>query len=227
MKKVLKTILVLALAALCLTAVAAAADAPASGICDVTVEAAFSGKVALTAQKADGTAVSTTTPSGEKAVYADAVKVQLTYTGTNLDAAAQYLVVVLTDNQTVPTENNVGYIDQTSGTVTFTIYPESLVNDKTYSIYISTSSATDSNFTSGLTKVGSFSYYAPYTRGDVNEDKKINTADAMQCFNHFVHNITLTGNRFLAADVAAPTGTVNTADGMRILNYFVHNITEL
>lgn len=220
MKKAFKTVLVLALAVLCLTAVAAAAEAD-SGICDVTPAAG----VTLTPKDAQGNnvAAASTIPEGATNFYPGAVKVGMSYT-TNVQSDAYYLVLVLTGESDTPVESNVAYVDQATGTVSFDIYPSALKSGETYRIKLS------SNASSGvttLTDMGTFSYYAAYTRGDVNEDGRINTADAMQCFNHFVHNITLTGNRFLAADVAAPTGTVNTADGMRILNYFVHNITEL
>ncbi len=216
MKKAIKMVLVLALAVLCLTAVAAAAEGPASGICDVTV---VNNDVTVTAQKADKTAVTTPTAQDGKQVYADAVRLEVKYTAAV--ANAQYVVMVLNDGNTVPTESNVAYIDQ-NGDAVFNVYPATLENGKTYDVYLS------SNASAGIqaaVKVASFGYYAAYTPGDVNEDGKINTPDAMQCFNHFVGNITLTGNQFLAADVTADN-KVNTVDGMKILNMFVGNISE-
>lgn len=221
MKKAFRIVLALALAVLCLTAVAAAATS-ASGVCDPKVEAGFTSTVTLEAQKADGTAVSTPTEQEGKQVYADAVKVKLTYTGA--DANAQYMVLVLNDGTTVPTESNVAFIDQANGTIAFDIYPKTLENGKTYDVYLTTDSTTDTNV--GMDKkVASFGYYAAFTPGDVNEDGSINTRDAMQCFNHFVGNTTLTGNQFLAADVVTDN-SVNTRDAMMILNYFAGNITE-
>ncbi len=216
MKKAIKMVLVLALAVLCLTAVAAAAEGPASGICDVTV---VNNDVTVTAQKADKTAVTTPTTQDGKQVYADAVRLEVKYTAAVADA--QYVVMVLNDGNTVPTESNVAFIDQ-NGTATFDVYPGTLENGKTYDVYIS------SNAASGIqaaTKVASFGYYAAFTPGDVNEDGAIDTLDAMQCFSHFVGNTTLTGNQFLAADVTDPIGTVDSMDGMRILNFYVGNIS--
>ncbi len=219
MKKAIKMVLVLALAVLCLTAVAAAAEGPASGICDVTVESGYTATVTVKALKADKTEVATPTAQDGKQVYADAVRLEVKYTAA--EANAQYVVLVLNDGTAVPTESNVAYIDQ-NGTATFDVYPATLENGKTYDIYLS------SNATTGITghvKVASFGYYAAYTPGDVNEDGSINVQDAMQCFQHFVHKITLTGNKFLAADVTAD-GNVNVQDGMKILQYFTHKITE-
>lgn len=222
MKKAFKTVLVLALAVLCLTAVAAAADAPASGICDVTVESGFSGSVTWKAQKADGTQVSSTTASGEKQVYADAVKLELTYTGA--DASAQYLVLALNDGTTVPTETNVSYVDQDGGksAVTFTIYPSALVNDKTYNVYFSSNSSTDANV-SAMTKVASFGYYAAYKLGDVDESGSITASDALAALRISVGDGTWTENQRLAAD-ADKSSAVTASDALLILRASVGDV---
>lgn len=216
MKKVFRTALILALAVLCLCLCASAAEAT-SGIYNVTTTSGTT----LTPQDASGNNVTAATaPAGlTGSFYPGAVRVKMTYSGAA--SGAQYLVLALNDGTSVPTESNVAYIDQTSGTVIFDIYPSKLENEKTYHIYLS-SDAAGSN---GLTEVGSFQYYAPYKLGDVNSDGSINVVDAMLCFNHFVKNTTLTGNDFLAADVVKDN-VVNVQDGMQILNYFVKNITE-
>lgn len=222
MKKAFRIVLVLALAVLCLTAVAAAADAPASGICDVKVEDAFSGKITLEAQKADGTPVATPTTQEEgKEVYADAVKVKLTYTGA--DSNAQYLVLALNDNTTVPTENNVAFIDQTNGNVTFDVYPKTLENGKTYNIYLSSDAA--SGDVTQMTKVGSFGYYAAYKLGDVNEDGEIDVKDVSRLVQAVVGNITLEGNSRLAGNVVVDED-IDVKDVTRLVNFVVGNITE-
>ncbi len=219
MKKAIKMVLVLALAVLCLTAVAAAAEGPASGICDVTVESGYTDTVTVKALKADKTEVTTPTAQDGKQVYADAVRLEVKYTAAVADA--QYVVLVLNDDTGIPTESNVTFIDQ-NGTAVFDVYPGTLENGKTYSIQIS------SNATSGIhdaKKVASFGYYAAYTPGDVNEDGNINTQDAMQCFRHFAKKITLSGNQFLAADVQTDN-KVNVQDGMQILRYYAKKITS-
>lgn len=224
MKKAFRIVLVLALAVLCLTAVAAAADTPASGLCDPTVESAYASRVTLTAQKADGTPVSTPTTQEGKAVYADAVKVELTCTGA--DTAAQYLVYVVTGESATPTESNMKFIDQTggTGTATFTIYPQTLENGATYSIYLASSSSTDA--VKEAVKVGSFGYYAAYKLGDVNEDGVIDAFDAMAVINHVLENEALTGNKLLAANVDTNNPEIDAFDAMKIINYVLENITE-
>ncbi len=220
MKKAIKIVLALALVVLCLTAVAAAAgDTPASGICDVKAETTPAG-ITMQAMKVDGTVVSTPTTQEGKEVYADAVKVKVTYSGAT--SGQQYLVFVLNDATGTPTESNVVFIDQ-ADTVAFEVYPKELVNGTTYTVYLS--SDADAGDITAATKVGSFGYYAAYKLGDVNSDTRINTQDAMLCFNHFTGKTTLTGNQFLAADVLTD-GKVNVQDGMKILNYFTGKITE-
>lgn len=226
MKKAFKTVLVLALAVLCLTAVAAAADAPASGICDVTVESGFSGSVTWKAQKADGTAVTTPTTQGEGTaqhqVYADAVKLELTYTGA--DSAAQYLVLALDDETKVPTETNVSFVDQDGGktSVVYTIYPSALENGKTYNVYLSSNSSTDTNV-SAMTKVASFSYYAAYKLGDVDEDGEITATDARYALALSVGNATTpkgqpwSANQRLAAEVDGDATGVTATDARYIM----------
>ncbi len=217
MKKAIKMVLVLALAVLCLTAVAAAAEGPASGICNVDV---VNNDVTVKALKADKTEVTTATEQDGKQVYADAVRLEVSYSAA--EASAQYVVMVLNDGNTVPTESNVAFIDQ-NGTATFDVYPGTLENGKIYDVYIS------SNATGGITaatKVASFGYYAAYTPGDVNEDGKINAFDAMAVINHVLKNETLTGNQLLAANVDATRPGIDAFDAMKIINYVLKNITE-
>lgn len=222
MKKVWKTVLVLALAVLCLTAVAAAAEAPASGICNVTVESGFSGSVTWKAQKADGTQVTTATSEG---VYADAVKLELTYTGA--DSSAQYLVLVLNDGTEVPTEKNVSYVDQDGGktSVVFGLYPSSLTSGKTYDVYLSSNASTGA--VTGMTKVASFGYYAAYKLGDVNEDGAIKPNDALCALQIYAgtSGVTWTENQRLAADVTKD-GNVRPNDALKILQLYAGVITE-
>ena len=61
--------------------------------------------------------------------------------------------------------------------------------------------------------------------GDVNEDGKINSVDALNCLNHAVGKITLTGKKFEAADNNGD-GTVNSIDALNILNYAVGKTTS-
>lgn len=212
MKRGLCGALALALAISCGCVTALAADAPTqAGIYNVTA----SGGVSVTVPGVTGSAA--TIDGKTVTFYPGGEKVSVAYSG----GEGQYLVLALAGSGTIPTESNIAYIDQNE-TASFTVYPGSLASGETYHIYLSSDAATGIQ---GLTEVGSFQYYAPYTLGDVNEDTKINTVDAMQVVNHFVGNTTLTGNRLLAADVNKDS-KVNTVDAMRIVNLFVGNIDQ-
>lgn len=209
MKKVFKTVLVLALAVLCLTAVAAAAEAD-SGICDVTP----ANGATLTPKDAQGNNVSaaSTLPEGATNFYPGAVKVGMSYT-TNVDPTAYYLVLVLTGDSNTPTETNVAYVDQATGTVSFDIYPSALKSGETYRIKLS------SNASSGvttLTDMGTFSYYAAYKLGDVDESGSITASDALAALRISVGDGTWTENQRLAAD-ADKSSAVTASDALLIL----------
>lgn len=216
MKKVFKTVLVLALAVLCLTAVAAAAEAD-SGICDVMPAAG----VTLTPKDAQGNNVSaaSTLPEGATNFYPGAVKVGMSYT-TNVDPTAYYLVLVLTGESDTPVESNVAYVDQATGTVSFVIYPSALKSGETYRIKLS------SNAPSGvttLTDMGTFSYYAAYKLGDVDENGEINASDALAALRISVGDGTWTENQRLAAD-ANKDEEVAAADALLILRASVGDV---
>lgn len=220
MKKVFRTALILALAVLCLCLCASAAEAT-SGIYNVTNSVG----ITMTPQDASGNDVAAATaPAGlTGSFYPGAVRVKMTY--PSAVSGAQYLVLALNDGTKIPTETNVAYIDQTSGTVTFDIYPSKLENEKTYDIYLSS----DAAGSDGLTKVGSFQYYAPYTLGDVNDDGRITPDDALYALQIYAgiknQGQEWTENQKLAADVNK-NGSVTPDDALRILQRYAGQITE-
>lgn len=200
-----------------------------SGIYDVVVEAGFENVVSFTPQRADGTAADITRITireTEKEIYAEAVKLVFTYSGAV--SGSQYLALVLDDEQAVPRDSNIAYIDQIEAagqTVSFILYPKTLVNGKNYSVYLSSNAGTN---VTDMTKVASFQYYAPYVLGDVNEDGKINATDATQIlryYNNLLPNalVDVNGNdiasRIQAADVNAD-GKINATDATQILRYY-------
>lgn len=63
------------------------------------------------------------------------------------------------------------------------------------------------------------------TLGDVNNDKKINTLDAIMILQHISKKITLTETQSLAADTSKD-GKINTLDVIRILQYISKKITQ-
>ena len=197
----------------------AAGDTPPteSGFQAVTIASGYESKVTLTPLTAAGNAV-----AADDGFYADAVKLKVEY--NDAQTGAFYLIAALSDASGVPTKDNIQYIDQVTAsgsTVSFTVYPKDLISGQTYSIYLSGSST---DFTA-LTKVAEFTYYVPYTPGDVNDDGAINSLDALEVLKHSVGKITLEDSHFLAGDVDH-NNSVNALDALLILQYSVGKITE-
>lgn len=217
MKKWIKTALLSVGAAALMCGGAFAADASTSGVYDVTPETGYT----LTPQTANKTVVSAEKAQingEERQFYADAVRFELTGTGTN---GTQYVVFALSGEKTVPTKSNIAYIDQdaaSNGTISFNLYPGSL-SSGTYNVYLAAGGG------NGLEKVAAFSYYQAYTLGDVNCDGKILVNDAQMVLNYVVENQELSETQIAAADVVHD-GKILVNDAQKILNYIVGNITD-
>ena len=197
-----------------------------SGVYDVQTSADYT----LAPQTADSTPItaSNVTINGEsQPFYANAER--FTLTGPISDTGNQNLVFALKGdtaalgtNTTIPTENNIVYIDQKAAdgsAVTFSIYPSALESGVTYGIY-----AVGTNTV--YTKVASFSYYAPYVLGDVNSDGKIDTSDALLVLQYAAEKVELTDTQKLSADVAVQKGKIDTSDALRILQYAAEKISS-
>ena len=191
-----------------------------SGVYDVKTSTDYT----LTPQTADSTPITAsnvTINEESQPFYANAER--FTLTGPISDTGNQNLVFALKGdtaalgtNTTIPTENNIVYIDQKAAdgsAVTFSIYPSALESGVTYGIYVVGTSTS-------YTKVASFSYYAPYVLGDVNEDTKINAVDALLILQYAVNKYELNDTQKLAADVNKDT-KVNSVDALNILQYAV------
>lgn len=203
-----------------------AAEADASGVYGVKTSTSYT----LTPQTADKSdiSVSDLTINGvAQKFYANAER--FTLTGPISDTGNQNLVFALKGdtaklgtNTTIPTENNIVYIDQKAAddsAVTFSIYPSALESGVTYGIYVV---GTKTSYT----KVASFSYYAPYVLGDVNSDGKIDTSDALLVLQYAAEKVELTDTQKLSADVAAQKGKIDTSDALRILQYAAEKISS-
>ena len=138
MKKWLKQSLLLCLLAALLCGSVLAADTE-SGLCDLTSQNGY-----------QLTAVGTPVTVDGKRVYPGTQTLSLTCEDP---AAGENLLLVQTD-EGVPTEENLVYIDQKTGSADFTIYPSSLADGITYYVYI----ANDT----GKTLAGTFLYYDPF-----------------------------------------------------------------
>lgn len=203
-----------------------AAEATASGVYDVKTSTGYT----LTPQTANQDAITPTpvTINGKsQSLYANAER--FTLTGPISDTGNQNLVFALKGdtaalgtNTTIPTENNIVYIDQKAAdgsAVTFSIYPSALESGVTYGIYVV---GTKTSYT----KVASFSYYAPYVLGDVNSDGKIDTSDALLVLQYAAEKVELTDTQKLSADVAVQKGKIDTSDALRILQYAAEKISS-
>lgn len=207
-----RRILALLLAVLTLTALTAAAFAA-----DTTTET-------LGAFNLKGSEGYTLTVVGTEATggfYKGATRFQLTCNGLPGDYS---LVLLLKEDAAqadgtkgipTPTENNLQYIDQqniAARKAKFTLFPKSLERG-VYNVYVSTNSK-------DLTKVASFEYGTKpaYKLGDVNEDEKITTSDALLVLQHAAQLTELEGTQALSADVNAD-GKITTSDALRILQY--------
>lgn len=200
-----------------------AAEATASGVYDVKTSTGYT----LTPQTADQETI-TPTPvtinGGSQNLYANAER--FTLTGPISDTGTQNLVFALKGdtaalgtNTTIPTENNIVYIDQKAAdgsAVTFSIYPSALESGVTYGIYVVGTSTS-------YTKVASFSYYAPYVLGDANGDKLVTTLDAVAILKHVVGNEIISDASLLKGADANEDGNVTTLDAVTILKYIVGN----
>lgn len=121
-----------------------------------------------------------------------------------------------TEGVPTPTVYNLQYIDQqninAAKEATFDLFPKSLEKG-VYNVYVSTDRVK-------LEKVASFEYGTKpaYKLGDVNEDEKITTSDALLVLQHAAQLTELEGTQALSADVNAD-GKITTSDALRILQY--------
>ena len=148
-------------------------------------------------------------------MYENAVRFGFTISGESEDT----LVVLVeesgqSENPTIPTEENIRYIDQDS-TGNFILFPNRLEDGKSYGVYVS-------NSTVSYTKVAGFQYYQSYKLGDVDGNGKITVGDASDVLQHVVGNKVLSGNLEKAADVDR-NGSVTVGDAGYILQYVVGN----
>ena len=201
----------LALAMLAIPAMASGTHSTL-GVYDLNVESGYT----LTPLKADGSAAdrySGQFGSGVSTVYEGVEKFSLSFTGS----ADQYVVFLLGNGGTVPTESNIEYIDQTGGmtTISFTLFPYQMEVGE-YNVYVSSTGGS-------YTKVASFSVTdsweeAPYTLGDVNMDGSIDVIDASLILRYAANLNTLTDTQKAAADVNG-NNSIDVIDASMVLRY--------
>lgn len=218
MKRLLRSLLLGAIlsALLCVGALAADSEPVKGGIYNIT------GSVTLTPKDASGGAITAGSSDGvaDSGYYANAVKFEVK--AEKLAENQQYLLLVLKGEgdkaPSVPTADNIAYIDQMAaqnGSVSFTAYPSALTKGEYY-VYLV---GADKPFNI-VAPAATFQYDQRYTLGDVNEDGKVNSVDAMRVLQFVVGKTTLSDVQLLAADVNGDK-KVNTVDAMRILQFAV------
>lgn len=193
--------------------------AESSGVYDVQTSTGYT-LTPQTAGKSDISASSVTINNAEKQFYANAER--FTLTGPSTDGN-QYLVLALSGDSDVPTQDNIVYIDQIgaiSTTVTFNVYPSALTSGATYNVYMVGTGADEA-----YKQVASFTYYAPYVLGDVNSDGKIEAVDALRVLRFLADQVELSSTEKLAADVNRDT-KIEAVDALRILRYVAGQIEE-
>ena len=204
MKRLMRSLLLAAIlsALLCVGALAAESEPVKGGIYDITGSVTLTPDTAATTQTVDGKEYSD--------YYANAVKFDVK--AQNLTENQQYLLLVL-KGEGVPTAENIAYIDQAAaqnGSVSFTAYPKELTKG-TYHVYL-----VGAGMKFAESKVASFEYDQKYTLGDVNEDGKVLSNDALAALQMSVDVGTWTDMQKLAADVDK-NGKVLSNDALFIL----------
>lgn len=206
MKRLMRSLLLAAALTVVLCVSALAADSPKGGIYDIQ------GSGAALTPKSESGAVIEPGSGGEitSGYYADAVKFDVT--ANSLVNGQQYLLLVI-KGEGVPTAENIAYIDQAAaqnGSVSFTAYPSALTKG-TYHVYL-----VGAGKTFAESKVATFQCDQRYTLGDVNEDGKVLSNDALAALQMSVDVGTWTDMQKLAADVDK-NGKVLSNDALFIL----------
>lgn len=193
--------------------------AESSGVYDVQTSTGYT-LTPQTAGKSDISASSVTINNAEKQFYANAERFALTGPSTD---GNQYLVLALSGDSDVPTQDNIVYIDQIgaiSTTVTFNVYPSALTSGATYNVYMVGTGADEA-----YKQVASFTYYAPYLLGDVNSDGEVQAVDALRVLRFLADQVELSSTEKLAADVNHDT-KIEAVDALRILRYVAGQIEK-
>ena len=217
MKRLLRSLLLGAIlsALLCVGALAAESEPVKGGIYNISVDTnvTLTPNTEATKDTVDGTEYTD--------YYANAVKFDVK--AENLTKDQQYLLLVLKGNADgsapgVPTADNIAYIDQMAATetgVSFTAYPKELTKGKYY-VYLVGGGKTFNSANPAAT----FQYDKKYKLGDVDENNRITTSDAVEILQSIVGKKTLTETQRFAADVDG-NNSITAGDAVYILQFIV------
>ena len=215
MKRLLRIFLLAAalLAVLCVSAMAA--DEP-----DVAGLYGFTGNVTITPYTAGSEIpITASNKGGEYSEFFEgAVRFDVTYTNAAIEEGEQYLLLVCS-GEGAPSESNIVYINQAAsdaGSVSFeNAYPSSLGRGE-YRIYV----VGEHSAYNEDAPTATFSCHLPYKLGDVNEDGKVATSDALIILRAVAELEELTEMQRLAADVNDNKG-VDVNDALAIMQFAV------
>ena len=222
MKRLMRSLLLAAIlsALLCVGALAADSEPVKGGIYDIkstgigaTLMPKDASGGAITAGSSDGVA--------DSGYYANAVKFDVK--AQNLTENQQYLLLVLKGGADgsapgVPTADNIAYIDQMAATetgVNFTAYPKELTKGTYYVYLVGGGTAFNS-----ANPAATFQYDKKYKLGDVDENNRITTSDAVEILQSIVGKKTLTETQRFAADVDG-NNSITAGDAVYILQFIV------
>lgn len=142
-------------------------------------------------------------------VHKNVVKLQLTITAPK--SGQEYVVLLLSGGEQVPTSTNIRYIDQ-DDVATFTIYPDQMSQVDEYSVVVSS--------VDGKATVATFEVLEPpYVWGRVNDDEAIDGFDALLALQHFAGLTQLSKQQQLAANVNGDQA-VDGFDALLMLQHF-------
>ena len=160
--------------------------------------------------------------------YAGSDKLTVTYSGTVAEGD-QFVVMLVTGSGLPTTANTICYIDQkvgASGNLVFDVYPKLPTTTGEMTLYITSNRGDFSMIAISLNYAVNGTYdVAPYTLGDINNDKNINAFDATLVLKHSVKLIVLDEVQKQAADVNLDTN-VNAYDATGILKKSVKLISD-
>ena len=220
MKRLLRSLLLAAVLAAALCVGALAAEPTVAGIYGIAGDG-----VTLTPQTANQSVINASTQGDYSDYYVDAVRFGVEK--DNLTVGAQYLLLVVKGTE-APSEENIVYINQqaadSNGKVSFNAYPSSLTKGN-YRVYV----VGQGSSYSLENPTASFSYYQPYTLGDVDEDTNVTANDALWALMMSVDKTpngvaSWTETHRLAADVDGTQG-VSANDALWILEASVDKRT--
>jgi len=147
-------------------------------------------------------------------VHKNVVKLELTFDESKIVADQQYVVMLLSGGETIPTNGNIRYIDQDTAEDGFVIYPDQMSQSGEYNVVVSS--------TSGKEVAAKFTVVEPpYKMGDVDGDNAVTPSDAAKILRMVVGaEENVTKQQELAANVDGDTA-VTPSDAAKILRVVV------